>query len=766
MRCGLRNHDCPENFAMRINFRFNPLHIALGVAMAMMPIHDVSAAGKVQTSGLRASQRYEGFIVKYRNGSAERTNAAVRDRDLGNAASGLVGANVQGLALRHQRRLGIGADLVRASRALSSTEAEALMRRIATNPNVEYVEPDVWMTHSLIPNDPGFGPQWGFHDADAGIRADRAWDLADGTGIVVAVLDTGSTNHSDLNANLVPGYDFISDPFVSRDGNGRDRNPADEGDWLEGNECPGGNNLPDDSSWHGTHVAGTVAALTNNAMGVAGTAWGARVMHVRVLGRCGGSLSDIVDAIAWASGGAVPGVTTLPPANVADVINMSFGANSACGPTFQNAINEAVSRGTTLVASAGNDAIDAASQQPAGCANVITVAAVDRDSARAWFSNFGSKIDVSAPGDFILSTSNAGLTTPTTEGYDVKDGTSMAAPHVSGVIALTQARRLASGLTMYTPEQVERLLKNTAYPLSGTCTGGCGAGIVDAFAAVDAPGPDIGKKLFEQTDASGKITIAVFERYSPTAASHNTDFAVEVPRDYVVIGGGGEGKENPTGNLLTASYPRADMGAWLVSTKDHRQSDPVQVRAWAIGLKIAGLTPAQLRSELTVRTATSGFTGHPDVIANLPAGYVLLGGGLKVNWSGAGNLATRSSPTADARGWRAISKDHLIASPATTQAFAIGIRSSIAGVGNLSAAIVESTSPFAPHPVNTTATRAGYALTGCGAFANWSGAGNLLWRIRPSSPGAGLTACAVASKDHLVSSPATITGYSIGLKAD
>lgn len=759
---------------MNVDYRFNLLRIAVLVAIATNSIADASAAGQVNLSALRSSQVYDGFIVKYRNGSAEYRDAASRDRNLNDATSIVAGKSAKALGTRHLRRLGIGADVVRTSRKLSSAEAESLMRQIATNPNVEYVEPDVMMTHTLIPNDPGFGFQWGYHDADAGIRADRAWDLANGSGIVVAVLDSGIAGHTDLDANLLPGYDFISDAFVARDGNGRDNNPADEGDWITPNECVQIGSGPHDgrdSSWHGTHVTGTVAALTNNGTGVAGTAWAAKVIPVRVLGRCGGQLSDIADAIAWASGGEVPGVPTLTPANAADVINMSLGADGTCSSTFQNAINGAVSRGTAVVVAAGNarngnPPVDTATHQPSSCNNVINVAAVDRDSSRAWFSNFGAKVDVSAPGDSVLSTMNSGLTTPEAQNYDVKDGTSMAAPHVAGVIALVQSRRLANGLPMYTPTQVERLLKNTAYPLSGSCTGGCGAGIVDAFAAVDAPGPDVGTKIFEQNDASGKITIAVFERYSPTASSHNTDFAVEVPSDYVVVGGGAEGKENPIGNLLTASYPRADMGAWLVSTKDHIQSDPVQVRAWAIGLKISGLTPAQLRAELTLRGATSAPSGHPDVIANLPAGYLLVGGGFKINWSGAGNLATRSSPTADARGWRTISKDHLLGSPATAQVFAVGIRRSIAGVGTLSASIASSTSSFAPHPSNTTAMAPGYALTGCGAFANWSGTGNLLWRIRPTSPGPGQTACAVASKDHLSSSPATVTGYSIGLRAD
>ncbi|WP_336243373.1 M4 family metallopeptidase [Corallococcus exercitus] len=267
-------------------------------------------------------------------------------------------------------------------------------------------------------------------------------------------------------------------------------------------------------------------------------------------------------------------------------------------------------------------------------------------------------------------------------------------------------------------------------------------------------------ELFRQTDTSGKLTIAVFERYATTAAGVNTNFTVTVPSDFVVIGGGGEGKEAPSGNLLTASYPDTGLTSWLVSTKDHLIADPVQVRAWAIGLKVAGLTPAQLRGYLAVSTATSANVAHPDVTAALPAGYVLAGGGIKVNWTGAGNLATASAPSTTTS-WRVRSKDHTNSSPATATAYAIGINSSIPGVGTISNVINGGTSSVVAHPAYTVGLSTGYALSGCGAFVNWSGAGNMLWRIKPVNSG-----CSVASKDHEDSSPASISGYALGLRAN
>ena len=452
------------------------------------------AAAQVQTAGLEAGSTYDRFIVKYREGTPEAQNPAQLQRALDAAsvdANQLIqAARVQRgdsrapkpLATRHLRRMSLGADVVSTTQPLSPADATAFMQEIASNPNVEFVQVDRLMQHTLVPNDTNYSQQWGFNDADAGIRADQAWDVANGSGIIVAVLDTGHVSHSDLNANIVAGYDFINDATVAGDGNGRDSDPADPGDYYGGNP----------SSWHGTHVAGTVAAVTNNGKGVAGTAWGAKVMPVRVLGRGGGYTSDIADAITWASGGTVSGVPTLAAANVADVINMSLGGSGACDTLTQNAINGAVSRGTTVVVAAGNSNANVSGFSPASCNNVVAVASVTSASARSSFSNYGTLIDVSAPGSSILSTLNAGTAGPGAENYASYNGTSMASPHVAGAVALAQSRRLALGLALWTPAQVEAQLKATAYPLSGACSGGCGAGIINARALVDAAGGGTG----------------------------------------------------------------------------------------------------------------------------------------------------------------------------------------------------------------------------------------------------------------------------------
>ena len=465
-------------------------HALAALAASVLSVLFVApaSASRVDLGGLQSDTAFDRFIVKYKEGAPENSDAAVRKLALERATRALVegAATRQGaprgsaLRLEHQRRLAVGGDVVRLSRKVDRVEAETLMRQLASNPNVEYVEVDQRMYPALVPNDPRLSEQWAFGTGNAGINVRPAWDKSTGAGIVVAVVDTGIVPHPDLDANILPGYDFISDTFVSRDGDGRDANPRDEGDWNPvANECYAGSPVSN-SSWHGTHVAGTIVAVTNNAVGVAGTAFNAKVVPVRVLGRCGGYTSDIADGIVWASGGSVSGVPA--NANPAEVINLSLGGSGSCSATYQNAINGAVGRGATVVAAAGNSNVNVSGAVPANCPNVIAVAATTSAGSRASFSNYGAGIDISAPGQGILSTLNTGTTTPGSASYAAYNGTSMAAPHVAGIVALMQS----VAPTPLTPAQVESTLKATARPLPGSCSGGCGAGIANADAAVVA----------------------------------------------------------------------------------------------------------------------------------------------------------------------------------------------------------------------------------------------------------------------------------------
>ena len=457
--------------------RLHALAAATAVALSSLiaaPAH----AGRVDLDGLESATQHDRFIVKYRDASAPRLDAASLQRSLDAAASR--GGAGKLLSVSHLRRLAVGAEVVRADRKLDRVEAETLMRQLAADPNVEYVEVDRLLQAVLTPNDPRYAEQWGYQDSDAGIRADEAWDSATGSGVVVAVLDTGITVHSDLNGNVIAGFDFVSDAAAARDGDGRDSNPADQGDWYNAGEC--GQPVGSSSSWHGTHVAGTVAALTNNAVGVAGTAFNARIQPVRVLAKCGGSISDIADAITWASGGTVSGAPA--NANPAEVINLSLGGGGSCSATMQTAINGAVGRGTTLAIAAGNSNGNTANFTPANCNNVIAVASITSTGQRSSFSNYGALIDIAAPGSSILSTLNAGTTTPGAESYATYSGTSMAAPHVAGVIALLQS----VSATPKTPAQVESIVKANFRPFPVTPTQVIGPGILDAKAVVDAAG--------------------------------------------------------------------------------------------------------------------------------------------------------------------------------------------------------------------------------------------------------------------------------------
>jgi len=371
------------------------------------------------------------------------------------------------------------------------------VKALQQKPGVKYAQPNYIYQITATPNDPGYPLQWhyfnngsGAGEARGGINLPKAWQDNQGdSSVVVAVIDTGILKtHPDISgsANLLSGYDMISDSFTANDGDGRDSDAIDSGDAIAADECyPGSPAIP--SSWHGTHVAGTVGAgSTNNSSGVAGVNWQVKVLPVRVLGKCGGTMADINDAIRWAAGIPVNGV---PNNNhPAKVINMSLGGAIPCSnsPATQAAIDDAVAQGATVVVAAGNDAQDAAGFVPAGCDNVVSVAAADRNGHLVTrYSNYGPKVDILAPGgDVTVDTDNDdnpdGVLSMIAGGYAFYNGTSMAAPHVAGVAALLIAAN--SGLP---PAQVERRLKDGAIPRdSSQCPKPCGAGLLNAEVAL------------------------------------------------------------------------------------------------------------------------------------------------------------------------------------------------------------------------------------------------------------------------------------------
>jgi serine protease len=452
-------------------------------------------------SALPTDQLIVGFKEKAKASQSERNNSYGRlSKELG-------------MGVQDVRATAGGARVVRAARTMTPAETDKALQTLRADPAVDFAEPDARMFAQADPDDPFYPLQWDMREDTAGIRLPTAWPVSKGAGAVVAVVDTGITDHSDLNANVLPGYDMISSASAARDSDGRDANPRDEGDWTSDGLC-GAGTTGEPSSWHGTHVAGIVAAVANNGKGVAGVAPEAKILPVRALGACGGYTSDIADSIIWAAGGNVAGA----PANThrAQVINLSLGGITPCSATYQNAIDYAYKAGAAVVVAAGNSNRPAADSSPANCRNGSTVGASSRSGSREQYSNYGDAVDLTAPGgdfsqsaqDGIASTLNSGTYGPATENYVYMQGTSMAAPHVAGVAALIMA---ASGPAA-SPATVEQRLKDTARPLPGTCTGGCGAGLLDAAKAVGVSTPTVvtpSSVLFADRDGTAGDSYAV-----------------------------------------------------------------------------------------------------------------------------------------------------------------------------------------------------------------------------------------------------------------
>lgn len=393
------------------------------------------------------------------------------------------------------RTLSSGAVVVVAPKALRADEARQMAVQLAADPQVLSVEPDVRIssTQASPPevgtNDPFLSMQWALRPASvaAGGGAFRsAWNVTRGEGVTVAVLDTGILNHPDLVANLLPGADFVSDPTMAGDGGGRDADPTDVGDF-----CGSGA-----SSWHGVAVASQIAAIANNASGMAGAAPAARIMPIRVLGRCGGWLSDTADALGWLAGRSVAGV----PANTrkVHVANLSLGGNAPCYQYMQEGVTAAANAGITVVAASGNNGLNSISS-PANCAGAIAIGAHNASGDLASYSNYGQGLALTAPGGGAcrggvgincdstptVALSVIGQTTFQSFG-DVRYfmGTSAASPHAAAAAAL-----LYSAKPDITPAQVRSALVTSARPhaANGFCAmnnGLCGAGVLDAAAAL------------------------------------------------------------------------------------------------------------------------------------------------------------------------------------------------------------------------------------------------------------------------------------------
>lgn len=371
--------------------------------------------------------------------------------------------------------MGVRSKLKKEIRMMNSQQEVESLRKQS---DVLFVEEDVYLHANYEPGDsfgtrdPQFDNQW--HYLSNGVDLPLAWDMTKGDASqVIAVVDTGHTNHSELSTRIVSSADMINDTSVSRDGNGRDNDGSDPGDYLNGFEACGGGTTKS-SSWHGTHVLGTIGANAENGSGVVGVNWKSKLVSVRVLGPCGGWLSDIADGIRWAAGASVSGVSNNPfPAKV---INLSLGGPGSCSRDLQDAIDYARSQKAVVVVAAGNDGtnMDYFPYQPASCRGVVTVGATDSGGVKAYYSNYGKSVDVWAPGgstfNGVLSLSNSGSQGPVAESYKKMAGTSMASPHVAGIASLI----LAVNPALY-PAQVEGAMRESSLRF----------GILDARTAID-----------------------------------------------------------------------------------------------------------------------------------------------------------------------------------------------------------------------------------------------------------------------------------------
>jgi len=428
----------------------NLRHLLASTLLAFVATAHAQPA-RIDPDGLVLGEQHDRFIVQYRAEAKVTDLGAARERvRRAVEASPSAYATATPTVLH---AMAPGAYVVRSSKPMSVVAAETWMRRLAEDPAIEFVEVDVRLREHAQPNDKWYTSQlhlFGPH----GVGADAAWGMNQGMGIYVGVVDSGPTPHPDLDAALLRGYDFVDN----------DTNPM----------------LPEctlDGGTHGTKTAGTIAAITNNARGVASVAPDVKIVPARVISGCGGPLSsawtsDIIRAIDWLSGGAVEGV----PANLTpvEVINISLSnARETCSESKQAAIARAVGRGTTIVVSAGNANFDVSGAQPANCNGVIVVGGVDVMGQRNDFSNWGGRVDIAAPGQIYWPTFDD-------ETLLFAEGTSFAAPMVTAIVALMQS----ASPTPLEPALIETLLKASTRPFGATPDKPLGSGIANAPAAL------------------------------------------------------------------------------------------------------------------------------------------------------------------------------------------------------------------------------------------------------------------------------------------
>jgi len=481
----------------------------------------VAAPGGPRTARTLSERPALGLIVRMTD------DATPADWDRMNRIAGLTGSSA--------RERGPRSRVIGANRLLGASEARDLAQRLSREPGVDWVEPNTRerrLQALVSPNDPFFtsGQQWWLKPvsgSDSNVLADRlrgvpgiqtAWSQSTGSASsVIAVLDTGYTVHPELQigGRVINGYDFVSDVEYANDLNGRDGDASDPGDWVSSQDRTDNPGLFDTcdiepSSWHGTIIAGQLAGLTNNGVGVAAMQWDGKVLAVRVAGKCGATVTDIVDGMRWAAGLRVNDArgNRIPNPNPARVITISFGGDAACGRAYQEAIDDVRAVGAIVVAAAGNE--NGKVVRPASCQGVIAVGAVNRDGFKASYSSFGPEVSVTTvggdpdgPGAWgpllgdsgLVTVSNSGETDPGAPGLFRVAGTSFSTPIVAGAASLMlavnptlTATQLIDGIKRSArPHVTSPAIGNCSDANPGRCictTSTCGSGLLDVDEAL------------------------------------------------------------------------------------------------------------------------------------------------------------------------------------------------------------------------------------------------------------------------------------------
>ncbi len=525
--------------------------LALGVAAALLlrrggaastlAIVAATAATVTAPSSSHAAQEraVHGLIVQLRDAPshAELAHQRAQARAPGQAGAGAAVEKEQArwkrvmdttpaLRIAARRAVGESAQVLRFEHAMSAAQAQELAAQLSQSPEVAWALPNVRERRLQVagnpPGDPRYAQQWWLQqpglDSGGAPNFLSAWTqyTTGSANAIVAVLDNGIVSHPDLAGKVINGYDMVADTAFSNDGDGRDGDPTDTGDWVDSTDLAraeyAGCQL-ESSTWHGTAIAGMIAANVD-AVGGASINWPGRVLAVRVAAKCGADVADIVDGMRWVAGlgvclrsdasGNCFETSSVLAAPRARVVNISFGGDGACN-VYQDAIDELRARGVVVVAAAGNE--HTLPTRPAKCPGVIGVAALNRDGFKSTYSNFGSSLTIAtvggddgdgAWGDIVadsglLSVGNTGGRGPGASDWFNYYGTSFSTPIVAGAVSLMlsvnpnlTAAQIEQGLRLSARPHVSSTLPGVAACSNanpGRClctTATCGAGILDA----------------------------------------------------------------------------------------------------------------------------------------------------------------------------------------------------------------------------------------------------------------------------------------------